>query len=312
MNPKVSIIIPAYNVEQEIESSLNSIRIQTYTNLEIIVINDGSTDNTLRIVQEVAKTDQRITILTQENSGLSRTRNRGLEFSTGKYVYFFDADDVLKKSAISLLVEKIEYLDSDLVTFNADSFDVNKKTQKAYVRHEKMSAERAYTRDEFLQVNKWNLTPVWIYFFKKEFLEENRIRFIEDTLFEDNIFYIDIFYHCKTIGLVNDVLFYYQIRSNSIITSTDNNNHKLQSLQKIRELIGRKILEYKKDDKFSEFLNYRYNVAVVNIIMLGAGEKTISRLKYMFKNKLVSLFNIKYIFKQYVKSVINSSLGNGR
>lgn len=306
MNPKVSIIIPAYNVEQEIESSLNSICRQTYTNLEIIVINDGSTDNTLRIVQEVAKTDPRITILTQENSGLSRTRNRGLEFSTGKYVYFFDADDVLEKSAISLLVEKIEYLDSDLVTFNADSFNVNKKTQKAYVRHEKMSAERAYTRDEFLQVNKWNLTPVWIYFFKKEFLIENNITFFEDIIYEDNIFYMDVFYHCKTIGLVNKVLFYYQTRNNSITTSINNFNFKTQSLHQIKNLISQRIFEYKNDDIFLEFLKYRSDVIENALLIQHSRGKFSKGLIYLIKCNELSLKKITVLVKMYVKKIVGA------
>lgn len=306
MNTKVSIIIPAYNVENEIEKALNSIQKQTHKNLEIIVIDDGSTDNTLKIVQEIARTDQRITTISQENSGQSRARNRGLELSTGEYIYFFDADDILKKNAIEFLLEKIEYLNVDLVTFNADHINKNKTRRTAYVRHDKMLENRAYTRDEFLKVNKWNLTPVWIYFFKKEFLAENKIKFIEGLIYEDNIFYMDILDHCNTIGLVNQALFDYQIRSNSTITSKDNHNYKLQSLRNVKKLIVQRIGQQTENDIFLKFLKYRVSVIENALLIQCSQGKFFLGLVYLIKHNELSLKKITVLTKMYLKKIVGN------
>ena len=89
----ISIIIPIYNAEKYIERCINSLKNQTYKNIEIICINDGSTDNSLNILKRIAITDNRITIIEQENKGVSVARNKGIESAKGKYIMFLDADD---------------------------------------------------------------------------------------------------------------------------------------------------------------------------------------------------------------------------
>ena len=102
-NPKISVIIPVYNVEDYLEECLDSIINQTFKDLEIICINDGSQDNSLNILEEYAEKDNRIKIITTKNQGLSAARNRGLENITGDYVYFIDSDDYLELTAFEEL-----------------------------------------------------------------------------------------------------------------------------------------------------------------------------------------------------------------
>jgi glycosyltransferase involved in cell wall biosynthesis len=103
-NKLVSIIIPAYNVENYISRCLDSVILQSYQNIEILVINDGSTDNTLSIIESYRVRDRRISLINQKNKGLSAARNVGLDVSQGDYIYFVDGDDFISEKTIELLV----------------------------------------------------------------------------------------------------------------------------------------------------------------------------------------------------------------
>ena len=105
---KVSVIVPVYNVEDYLCECLDSLITQTLSDIEIICINDGSTDNSLEILTNYSKRDSRIKIITQENKGLSSARNRGFEFINGKYTYFIDSDDILKSDALEKLYNLAE------------------------------------------------------------------------------------------------------------------------------------------------------------------------------------------------------------
>lgn len=135
---KVSILIPAYNVEQYIRMCLNSVINQTYGNLEIIVVNDGSTDSTPEIIDEFCNIDNRIISYSQKNSGLSATRNFLLTKFTGDYVFFLDSDDWLPLDSIEYLVNIIEVSEADMATGdiqrreNACSIDKEKRKQAIY------------------------------------------------------------------------------------------------------------------------------------------------------------------------------------
>ena len=123
-NPKVSIIIPVYNAEKYLKICLTSCANQTYQNLEIITIDDGSTDNSLSILQDFTKKHP-ITIKQQQNSGGSAARNAGLKLATGKYIYFLDADDCLFPNSIELLVTAAENSNADIVIGNYQTIDHN-------------------------------------------------------------------------------------------------------------------------------------------------------------------------------------------
>ena len=124
---KVSIIIPVYNVEPYLDQCLESVIKQTYKNLEIIIINDGSTDNSVSIIKKYQKIDQRIIFINNyKNEGLGVTRNIGIRISTGEYLYCVDSDDWLELNAIELLVKRIEETDADFVICEARCFDCSK------------------------------------------------------------------------------------------------------------------------------------------------------------------------------------------
>ena len=119
---KVSVIIPIYNVEKYLQQAIESITSQTLKEIEIIAINDGSTDSSLDILTEQAKKDNRIRVISTNNNGLSITRNLGMYMASGEYIYFFDSDDILEKDTLENCYLKCESQNLDFVFFDADCF----------------------------------------------------------------------------------------------------------------------------------------------------------------------------------------------
>lgn len=142
---KISIIVPIYNAEQYLKKCISSVMSQTYSNWELILINDGSTDRSSNIINMVAETDDRIIAIHQENMGPGKTRNRGIERATGEYIVFLDSDDFLDKDYLALLVEKAER--NDIVFI-----DVNQITTEGRIlAKEKMSKYKKWSKERILR-----------------------------------------------------------------------------------------------------------------------------------------------------------------
>ena len=120
--PKVSVIIPVYNTELFVEEAIKSVLNQTLTDIEVIVVNDGSTDNSLKVIERLANTDSRIKKITQENQGQSVARNLGLNIAKGEYIYFMDSDDILKKDTLACCYKTCNEEQLDFVFFDALNF----------------------------------------------------------------------------------------------------------------------------------------------------------------------------------------------
>ena len=123
MTEKITVIVPVYNVEHYLDKCLDSVIKQTYKNIEIIVVNDGSTDNSGEICQEYAQKDNRIVYIEKENGGLSDARNAGLDQMTGSYVTFVDSDDWIEQDYVETLYQKITEYQADIAIGNYYSFD---------------------------------------------------------------------------------------------------------------------------------------------------------------------------------------------
>ena len=123
MNPSVSVVVPVYNVEMYLKECLDSLINQTFKDIEIICVNDGSTDNSLNILNEYASKDERIKVFSKENSGPGPTRNFGIDNAQGEYLLFVDSDDWLDLDAIKILYETSKSQDLDLLIFLAEDYD---------------------------------------------------------------------------------------------------------------------------------------------------------------------------------------------
>lgn len=224
--PRISIVIPAFNVEKYISECLDSVIEQPMDEIEIICINDGSTDNTENIIKEYQETDHRIILISQQNNGLSFSRNIGKDAAKGKYILFLDADDKLAYNALEILYDKAEANDADVCLFSSKPF-LDSENVKAEYKHFCESYQRngIYNTIEngremfrILNENGDYLVNVGFYLVKREFLTYNNISFYNGIVHEDNLYTFMVLMHAERVGFVNSSLNFRRVREGSIMT----------------------------------------------------------------------------------------------
>lgn len=220
---KVSIIIPVYNAEKYIEKCVESFLIGTYKNIEVILINDGSTDHSLEVLKKLEKKDsQRIKIYNQTNSGVATTRNRGIQYATGKFILFADNDDYVDKDYVEKLVEAICEGDYDYVVSSFKRVDT-----KGRILYQKKYKNLSWTYYMFV-------TP-WAKIFKKSFLTQNNIEYMSVPVGEDIYFSIKANFKSKKKKVISYSGYNWFYNDTSISNTvhkkhTDNNTKKLEKL----------------------------------------------------------------------------------
>ncbi|MBR4618809.1 MAG: glycosyltransferase [Bacilli bacterium] len=233
-NNYISIIVPIYNAEKYLNKCIDSLLNQTKKELEIILINDGSTDNSEKIIKSY--NDKRIIYYKNKNQGIGKTRNFGIEKATGKYIMFVDSDDYLKEDACEKLYKKAEKENLDLVICNF----------YRVVNNENIEENLPYFQNASLKENSnilldVNLAP-WNKLYKTTLIKNNNIRFIENLKYEDAPFVVETIDKAEKIGKIQDYLNYYVIHDNSETTIRD------EKVFDILEIID-KIYNYFKDNK---------------------------------------------------------------
>lgn len=210
---EISVVIPIYNVEDYLEECLDSIVNQTFTDLEIICVNDGSKDNSLQILKEYAKKDDRIIVIDQENGGHAVATNVGMDQATGKYLFLMDSDDKLKLDALELTYNAAEEKDVDFVLFQAINYD-DEKDEFYEAENYSMNEVADFVGDNvfsFEDIGELSLkiavTP-WTKLYNREFVEKSEIRFAEGLIFEDNIFFWEVLLQAERIYFLREHLFY--------------------------------------------------------------------------------------------------------
>ena len=227
-SPEVSVVVPVYNVEPWLRECLDSILGQTLENIEVICVNDGSTDNSVGILQEYAREDCRIKIIEQENKGISETRNAGVRASSGKYLFFMDSDDVLDSTALELCVSRMEQQDLEYVCFNAASFGENTESAKIagtenrnYLRRH-LKEEKVYTGQELfaqLKAERSYIAPVWTCMIAREAFLHHDLWFIPGILHEDEPWMFAVMMSLHRCGCIDRILYRRRIRAGSIMQS---------------------------------------------------------------------------------------------
>lgn len=239
--PVVSVIIPTYNVERYVEECLASIMSQTYESIELIVIDDGSTDTTPYLLKQHPG-DFHL-ILNQENKKQGAARNEGLAQATGKYILFVDADDLLMPEAVQVLVAVAEREQADLVRFNADIIQQQLLPDMAvnqYNFSHVLEEEVLYTGEQLWSVLRKSYHPSpCLYMTKRSVLtEEGNVRFPEGIIHEDEWFTLKLFTLVESMVYVNQAL--YQRRYRLASTMTDRSNlQKLRSFESYKEILHR-------------------------------------------------------------------------
>lgn len=212
---KVSVIVPIYNMEKSIERCLSSLQNQDYPNLEIILIDDGSTDNTLYICNNIAKKDSRMVVVHTNNRGSGPARNTGIENATGEYAYFPDADDYLEPNAISIMVNAMNDSGADLVVFGFRNVNQDGKVllEKKYESSIQNSSEiRNAYKDYIGYTAKWGIQGApWNKFFDLNIIKKAKIEYPSLRRHQDEGFIGRYMCVSKKVCFIGNILYTYYI-----------------------------------------------------------------------------------------------------
>lgn len=256
--PSISVIIPIYNVEDYLEESLNSVLNQSFKDFEVICVNDGSTDGSLKILNKFKEKDVRIKIINQKNLGNGGARNTGLKHAIGEYVYFFDADDILLPNALEMMYDNITFNKSDIVIFKTIWMPEGKPLNytplfpfdKIFPNEDFNNFTFTYKEIKYYVMNSGSFA-VWAKFYKKEFLEKYKeyLVFPEHTAFADVRFHVASVILASKISFLNEFLYKYRLENQNSVTNTKSNRWNIfHVVDSVEEFLI-------KTDNFEEFKN---------------------------------------------------------
>lgn len=235
-NDLISVVVPVYNVEKYLPKCIESIINQTYKNLEIILVDDGSPDECGRICDEYAAKDKRIKVMHKENGGLSDARNKGIDVATGTYLAFIDSDDYIDKEMFDKLYKRIIADGSDIAICNLlyvddDENSIDKFNHDMPIKDECLTKQEIF--EKFLEYKSWYYVTACNKLYKKSLFDETR--FPVGKQHEDEFVVHRIFGQCSLISCVADAMYYYIQRIESIM----GNGYSYKSLDKIEAYTDR-------------------------------------------------------------------------
>ena len=316
----VSVVVPIYNVEKYIRECIDSVLNQTYKDLEIILVDDGSPDNCGKICDAYAKQDVRIKVIHKKNGGLSDARNAGMDIASGEYIYFLDSDDYIKTDAIEQLVHCIEKEKADIVYFEAETIfeDFEKPDYyEVFIRSNSYkTAAGAAVHLSHLRHAEY-FSGVVLLFMRREFLKEHQLRFYKGIIHEDELFTPVAFIKAKRVASLKKALYARRLRANSIMSR----NYSLKSLEGdsicVREYgrmfnnypagsIERKILRFHLLDKAGAVLNVYCFMEEDHRLAKPALQRTIIAMdKFGFFNnrKLMIKLHFAGVYRLYARHI---------
>lgn len=246
---KVSIIIPVYNVEKYLEVCLESARKQTMKDIEIICVNDGSTDSSLAILEKAAELDNRIKIIDKSNSGYGNTMNIGINHAKGEYLVFLESDDFILPDMCETLYELCERYELEIA--KADFYEFKTRDGEVFSRYRQSSAYNNYGKVLNCQTNRelfWASMYTWTCMYRRDFINRFNIRHNETpgASFQDNGFWFQTHMYCSRMYLLNKAFYMYrQDNPNSSI----HNKGKVHAFSVEYKFISEQIDKYKGDKK---------------------------------------------------------------
>ena len=292
MDEKISVIVPVYNVEQYLERCVDSIINQTYKNLEIILVNDGSTDNSGQLCDELAKKDDRIRVIHKKNGGLSDARNVGVDEAKAELIGFIDSDDYIDEDMYELLINNLKAANADLSM--CGHYDVYNNVLEAQVVDKKtwelspQEAIKMVMEAKILSVTAVNKL------YKKSLFSE--LKFEIGKIAEDAFIMIKLLDKCNKIVATNEKKYYYVHRENSITTQ----KFSLKFLNVIEAYEQNKEIILEKYPELKEVAQMRMNWAYFYVLDRLLLDKDYNDKK--LENKLISYL------KDYSKSILTDSL----
>lgn len=225
IKPKISIIIPVYNSEKYLRECLDSVINQTLKDIEIICINDGSTDKSLSILREYKEIDNRIKVITQKNQRQGAARNRGLEIAKGEYIQYLDSDDYLDLTACDMLYQKAIANELDMLCFSAYCFNDGIKYENKYYNFTFLpkNFNDIFNISDCKEFCTRFVTSAAFTIYRFDFLQSINLKWEEGLFYEDNIYFVNAFIRAKKVSILNEKLYYRRIHDTST-TGFKNNN----------------------------------------------------------------------------------------
>ena len=249
---KISVVIPIYNAEEYLEKCLNSVLSQTYENLEIILVNDGSTDKSPEIIEKYRNQDNRIIVINKENGGVSSARNRGIEKASGKYIIFIDADDYIENNMFEVLADDLFKNNVDMSMCGYRNVDIN-----GNILYESKPLESKYfdvkTLRHYLFSDDYYRDLICNKLFRLEVIKENNIRFHEDIHINENVLFIlDFSKYAFRYSFGNEMLY-------NFLYNLKGATHSKFNLKKVSVLSSYvRLLEYDLEPAIKNQIKYDY------------------------------------------------------
>lgn len=243
MNPLISIIVPTYNVEKYIRTCIESILAQTYRNVEVIIVNDGSKDQSLAVISDLICSHHNVKVINQKNQGLSVARNTGIDVATGKYITFVDADDKIMPGFVSSLYQIADKTGADIVRGSFRDFNGNIPKDWAPDFNVPTNCG-TIVLDQFLSSNISFV--VWSSIYRLDFINSNHIRFTPGILLEDGDFTTRAYMLAKLVATSPEPNYAYRIRQGSILTTNNAQKMSLSEEKVISQFIS--MLKHEESD----------------------------------------------------------------
>lgn len=282
---KISILVPVYNAKDFLYDSIPSLLNQSFEDLEIICVNDGSKDNSLEILNEFASEDSRVKVFDKENGGCGSARNYAIEQATGDYIYFFDPDDRIESDALELAYDSAVKNNSDLVIFKANTFVENGSGNEEIFFNYTEISEKDYGNVPLDVIRSYILRggyAPWSKLYKKEFLDSyDDFRFDLGLAFDDVPFHVKTILRAKKVSYINKILYHYRVDNVNSVNSTSSNGFDIfKIIDKVENIL--------KEEDYYDVILRRFSIFKVCHI-----------LYYIISTNSVEYFNIaKEKFKE--------------
>lgn len=293
--PKVSVIIPVYNVEKYLRKCLDSVINQTLKDIEIICVDDGSTDGSGKILDEYAQKDERIKVIHQKNQGLACSRNNAMKIAQGEYILFLDSDDYIREDTCEILFKQALAHNLDMLSFSGINFDNNsgklqKNTYYQYDYLPKNFDTECFNYKQCTQFIDKMAVSACLTFYRRQFLEQNHIAFPPHLFFEDNVFYTHALLKAERCGICREMLYFRRVHPESVTQNW--NKHFADYLQ-----ICQKVIDLARNMPISDEIKVKYYRSYTkNLVNIYARFDSIDKKKY--KNQLC-----EFLQKNRVKSI---------
>ena len=312
---KISIIIPVYNVEKYLKRCIESVLNQTYHDFELILINDGSKDNSGYICDEYARCDERIKVVHQENKGVSVARNKGIELATGEYIMFIDSDDFIELNTLQILVQILDKEKYDLVVYGYIMEFIYNNYKKINISpNNKVYDDVKLYLKEF---SYYRSNGIFGYVFNKlyntKIIKENKILFSENISFAEDVYFnFDILPFCNNIKVINNNLYHYMHQSYNTLSKIQHNEPYTSN-----EIYYKTVKFLKKMNSYdvnANFVNSTYIEALINYISLELfkDKNRINKLRLLYKEEQVryAIYNSYHnlIFYKIMNKMIKFNL----